>query len=102
MILSKWVMLIGFETWRLNFVNAIIKESIARRAPVEPFPSKALIAMMMGCSPGEVFLEFHKQDSTHAPSPSLTLCAGGGGRTGVAVGEYVALTSSNLKTLEFI
>lgn len=51
---------IGFETWRLNFVNAIIKESIERRAQTEPFPSKALKAVMMeelmDCSPGEVFL----------------------------------------------
>lgn len=92
---------IGFETWRLNFVNAIIKESIERRPQIEPFPSKALIAMMMGCSPGEVFLEFHKHDNTHAPFPSLTWCAEGRGRAGV-VGECMALTSSNLKTLEFI
>lgn len=51
---------IGFETWRLNLVNAIIKESIERRAQTEPLPSKALMARMMeeltGCSPGEVFL----------------------------------------------
>lgn len=53
-------MLSGFETGRLNFVNAIIKESIERRAHVEPVPSKDLIAMMMkelvGCSPREFSL----------------------------------------------
>ena len=38
--------IIAFETWRLNFGNAIIKGSIERLAQIEPFPSKDLIAMM--------------------------------------------------------